>query len=71
MLQSPLGQLTFLDFPFQHFVGQCNLGRALFDMPGIFAAYAASNVLVGAGAAYWGWSTSSRAPQRELAPNEI
>jgi putative MATE family efflux protein len=47
------------------------VGRALFDMPGIFAAYAASNVLVGAGAAYWGWSTSSRAPQRELAPGEI
>jgi len=46
------------------------VGRALFDMPGIFAAYAASNVLVGAGAAYWGWCTSAKSPQRELVPGE-
>lgn len=46
-------------------------GRALFGIPGIFAAYAASNLLVGAGAAYWGWMTCSGAPQRELASGEI
>jgi len=46
-------------------------GRALFGIPGIFAAYAASNLLVGAGAAYWGWMTCRGAPQRELAPGEV
>ena len=45
-------------------------GRALFGIPGIFAAYAASNLLVGAGAAYWGWVACSGAPQRELASGE-
>ncbi|NNC65902.1 MAG: hypothetical protein HKN84_14050 [Gammaproteobacteria bacterium] len=45
-------------------------GRALFGIPGIFGAYAASNLLVGAGAAYWGWLACSRAPQRELASGE-
>ena len=45
-------------------------GRALFGIPGIFAAYAASNLFVGAGAAYWGWVACSRAPQRELAAGE-
>lgn len=45
-------------------------GRELFGIPGIFAAYAASNLLVGAGAAYWGWVTCSGAPQRDLAAGE-
>ncbi len=45
-------------------------GRELFGIPGIFAAYAASNLLVGAGAAYWGWTACRGAPQRELAPGE-
>ncbi len=45
-------------------------GRELFGIPGIFAAYAASNLLVGAGAAYWGWVACGRAPQRELAAGE-
>jgi len=46
-------------------------GRALFGIPGIFAAYALSNLLVGAGAALWGWVTCRGAPQRELLPNEV
>ena len=45
-------------------------GRALFGIPGIFAAYAASNLLVGAGAAWWGWVASKSTPQRELVPGE-
>jgi len=46
------------------------LGRSLFGIPGIFAAYAASNLLVGTVAAYWGWRVCKGAPQRELEPGE-
>ncbi len=46
------------------------VGRALFDVPGIFAAYAATNLLVGAGAAYWGWVACKRVPQCELTSRE-
>lgn len=46
------------------------VGRELFGIPGIFAAYAASNLIVGAGAAYWGWVACSGAPQRELVVDE-
>lgn len=41
-------------------------GKALFGIPGIFAAFAVSNILVGAGAAAWGWSACRGAPQRGL-----
>jgi putative MATE family efflux protein len=45
-------------------------GKALFGIPGIFAAYAVSNISIGAGAAFWGWMTCRGAPQRELGPTE-
>ncbi len=46
-------------------------GKALFGIPGIFAAYAVSNIIVGAGAAVWGWTTCRGAPQRELTEAEV
>ena len=46
-------------------------GKALVGIPGIFAAYAISNITVGAGAAVWGWATCRGAPQRELAEAEV
>lgn len=41
-------------------------GKALFGIPGIFAAFTLSNLCVGAGAAAWCWVTCRGAPQREL-----
>jgi len=46
------------------------LGKALFGIPGIFAAYALSNIVVGAAAALWGWVACRGTPQRELDPSE-
>lgn len=46
-------------------------GKALFGIPGIFAAYSISNVVIGAGAAVWGWVTCRGAPQRELAAAQV
>lgn len=45
-------------------------GKALFGIPGIFAAFALSNLCVGAGAAAWCWMTCRGAPQRELEAHE-
>jgi Na+-driven multidrug efflux pump len=44
------------------------LGRALFGIPGIFAAYAVTNLLTGAGAAVWAWVVCRGTPQREFDP---
>jgi putative MATE family efflux protein len=46
-------------------------GKLLFGVPGIFAAYALSNILTAAAGAFWGWRTCKGAPQRELGPAEV
>lgn len=46
-------------------------GRALAGVPGIFVAFALSNVLVGAGAAAWAWIVCRGAPQRKLDAGEV
>ncbi|HSG65671.1 MAG TPA: MATE family efflux transporter, partial [Gammaproteobacteria bacterium] len=45
-------------------------GKALFGIPGIFAAFTLSNLCVGAAAAFWCWMTCRGAPQRELQAGE-